>query len=69
MNSHEWLSVESQNGSNWSEKDLNVQMAPLMAPQKVPLFLCVSVSPPVDLHASLINPRTVFWGPFGPRST
>ncbi len=36
----EWLFLESQNGSNWSERVLNAQMAP-MAPQKVPLVLCV----------------------------
>ena len=38
--SRKWLSLESQNGSNLSERVLNVQMA-LMAPQKVPLVLCV----------------------------
>ena len=30
----------AKNGSNWSERDLNVLMA-LLAPQKVPLVLCV----------------------------
>ena len=40
ITSSKWRSLESQNGSNWSEKVLNVQMA-LMAPQKVPLVLSV----------------------------
>ena len=31
----------AKNGSNWSERDLNVQMA-LVTPQKVPLVPCVS---------------------------
>ncbi len=35
-----WYSLESQNGTNWSERVSNVQMA-LVAPQKVPSVLSV----------------------------